>query len=1140
MVHSDAIVDSFLRKRRLKEHRSFGSSGNKRRRSTSSNMRSLPLTVQQRPRGSSLPHENKEEAMLDPDIPRTVEVRIQPKRSGLSSDEDKDEGDNLLSPHHIKETNKRHFSTRRSSNHKEKQKDGEKKLHRSKGTASHSEEKQTSPETTTETAQKNAAKSLNTMFPPPDEAAEKSTSTPKKDCHESTQTTGNQSDKESSSKDGEEQSGKIRRGERKPTPKDAPKADSLSSKALPGSDRDGLGNDLETRKQEVETPNPVESAQQPSAKNNGPSSGDAAAMDSDADSVEKAFPSYSGSQGNVIDVPSRGMTEQKNASIQVDAEPNIAHGGVSLGTSSVASKETTLKVSDEALHRPEKNMQTVDQGGWACPTCTFQNSEKARRCDMCKNRRPVTVDVDIGKVLSQRSCNTTKASPQSGSKISKGDSNSVDTAGPPSNSPDRSTKSSKKRRTPSTAKKQKRSQSPAKNKPNQTPAQCENPKSSESQVIEKALAPDDQTNSDAQRGIVNGHEHSEVSCSATTTRVQHTTTGDPSHFANADALDITKIQPLLKPTGGESVVEANNAPCVITGRKPDTILETDDARTNAALQAENKSLRQKVDWLEKELARARSDRNRVPFRHSQVSRLVAERLLGEFTVQAVASLGRMKDSFLNSHFDDNLSNSGNANNYTSLELAVETRDRKVSTVDSMQGTPSPTGVGQDKTGKLECGSGIAPQVSPIEQIRNIAPSTNTAGITSKSTEKGSRARSTETRRLSSQEAVDSLVQEVYTSPFLKDDQTSYRMDGPSGSQSTGEANCQHASQHSPSVPPSPANSTQTLDPRAPSKSVTRLIPEKSATTSIGQKRGGSSRGESPASGAKSPVKEVECHGAQGKQFAPPSPDDSTQTMDMVALNQRHRSGDGGISVSNRPDGIAGKIVSDDDNKKLGRTSTVEASPRPQPHPVSRCSATVEVGEKKQSTRRQAADGYTTPVSKAMGPPPRKNPPLGNSTNKKTSATWASKKPRKSFFDHLDQTSGTTGGSNGSRPTPKAASGWVASNQTTKPCKNTGADSGSIWDDSQDSNPNYKYQEVVRCKSKRQGLPCHDCADCKAFYDCMRRNGHFFSQDIGLMEHGRHRAQFAPTETPADFWEVDFLDEKRGAEKLAGSGVRRNT
>ena len=45
---------------------------------------------------------------------------------------------------------------------------------------------------------------------------------------------------------------------------------------------------------------------------------------------------------------------------------------------------------------------------------------------------------------------------------------------------------------------------------------------------------------------------------------------------------------------------------------------------------------------------------------------------------------------------------------------------------------------------------------------------------------------------------------------------------------------------------------------------------------------------------------------------------------------------------------------------------------------------------------------------------------------------------------------------------------------------------------------------------------------------LKETGHDLSQD--LMQNSRHRARFKPSETPVDFWEMDFIDERDADQK----------
>ena len=98
-------------------------------------------------------------------------------------------------------------------------------------------------------------------------------------------------------------------------------------------------------------------------------------------------------------------------------------------------------------------------------------------------------------------------------------------------------------------------------------------------------------------------------------------------------------------------------------------------------------------------------------------------------------------------------------------------------------------------------------------------------------------------------------------------------------------------------------------------------------------------------------------------------------------------------------------------------------------------------------------------------------------------------------------------------------------------------------------PTYAYQETVRCKATREGLPCYDCNSCRSFFRVLQKTGHelTYSQQnqlageipdskLPMAENGnnsvyqkfsRHRALHPPEDTPADFWELDFIDEIPG-------------
>ena len=124
--------------------------------------------------------------------------------------------------------------------------------------------------------------------------------------------------------------------------------------------------------------------------------------------------------------------------------------------------------------------------------------------------------------------------------------------------------------------------------------------------------------------------------------------------------------------------------------------------------------------------------------------------------------------------------------------------------------------------------------------------------------------------------------------------------------------------------------------------------------------------------------------------------------------------------------------------------------------------------------------------------------------------------------------------------------------------------GNNRNDDQQQQP-LVYHDVVRNRTERQQLNCYDCPQCRKFYLALRNSGHDEEDCLILPRSssssnswtttgcghgtsntdldrslpsrtttrttsshrgfGRHRARFAPTNTPNDFWELDFMDER---------------
>jgi hypothetical protein len=157
------------------------------------------------------------------------------------------------------------------------------------------------------------------------------------------------------------------------------------------------------------------------------------------------------------------------------------------------------------------------------------------------------------------------------------------------------------------------------------------------------------------------------------------------------------------------------------------------------------------------------------------------------------------------------------------------------------------------------------------------------------------------------------------------------------------------------------------------------------------------------------------------------------------------------------------------------------------------------------------------------PPPstsslRKQPPL---------SVWDSTKSSREFV--APRSSKPVSVSATAQAAAAAATGeWIqAAKRARQSQRDRSKPREALWDEDDDdtsqpprqNEPNYPYQEVVRCKALREQLPCHDCYSCRAFYAALPPE-----DALLLLQHSRHRAQHSPSETPQDFWVSDFIDE----------------
>ena len=87
--------------------------------------------------------------------------------------------------------------------------------------------------------------------------------------------------------------------------------------------------------------------------------------------------------------------------------------------------------------------------------------------------------------------------------------------------------------------------------------------------------------------------------------------------------------------------------------------------------------------------------------------------------------------------------------------------------------------------------------------------------------------------------------------------------------------------------------------------------------------------------------------------------------------------------------------------------------------------------------------------------------------------------------------------------------------------------GNNFEKSDLSVNNYPYEEVVRGKTAREGLIGYECKECAAFFDeaVLRGDGANHYNRDELLRCSRHRARQTPPQTPEDFWDLSFRDEK---------------
>jgi hypothetical protein len=125
--------------------------------------------------------------------------------------------------------------------------------------------------------------------------------------------------------------------------------------------------------------------------------------------------------------------------------------------------------------------------------------------------------------------------------------------------------------------------------------------------------------------------------------------------------------------------------------------------------------------------------------------------------------------------------------------------------------------------------------------------------------------------------------------------------------------------------------------------------------------------------------------------------------------------------------------------------------------------------------------------------------------------WTSTEPAKRFMREMDSES---------KLCPPVAAPLRTDDGRSNRTKAAAARPANLKTD--DDEPGYAYQETVRCKIERAGLPCKECYQCKRFYEVLEETGH----DIAVGDVSRHHNRHGSNDTPTDFWELDFMDEIR--------------
>jgi hypothetical protein len=142
---------------------------------------------------------------------------------------------------------------------------------------------------------------------------------------------------------------------------------------------------------------------------------------------------------------------------------------------------------------------------------------------------------------------------------------------------------------------------------------------------------------------------------------------------------------------------------------------------------------------------------------------------------------------------------------------------------------------------------------------------------------------------------------------------------------------------------------------------------------------------------------------------------------------------------------------------------------------------------------------------------------------KTGSGWMSTRPAKAFVAEVDNTKTRPLGST-LQTVPFKAQG--VAHRVARLNQNQSKDTDDFLDSPTPKPKELPYLEVVRKKEERDRLQRFECQECGKFIQaiCDQDSQGVYDRHA-LLCNSRHRARFTPPQTPDDFWELSFIDER---------------